>query len=190
MRIAGAVLAAGAGSRYGRPKALVRTLEGEPWIARAVAALRDGGADDAVFVALGAERERAAPLVPAGAVRLDVAAWRAGVSETLRAVLAAASDTPADALVIVPVDTPGMPPSTCRRIIAHADTAADRLAALVRATYGGRPGHPVLLGRAHWEGAAASVSGDRGAGAYLAEHGAQRIECGDLWDGRDIDAPA
>ena len=38
---------------------------------------------------------------------------------------------------------------------------------------------------------AAGLQGDQGARAYLAEHGAELVECGDLADGLDVDvAPA
>ncbi len=61
---------------------------------------------------------------------------------------------------------------------------------LVRATYAGRPGHPVLLGRDHWAPLAASASGDVGARAYLRERMVHEVSCEDLATGRDIDRPA
>jgi CTP:molybdopterin cytidylyltransferase MocA len=65
--------------------------------------------------------------------------------------------------------------------------AAPGAASLVRATYDGRPGHPVAIGRDHWELVAASVHGDSGANRYLSTQGAVAVECADLWDGADID---
>ena len=35
----------------------------------------------------------------------------------------------------------------------------------------------------------AGTAGDRGAGEYLAQNGAERVECGDLWHGADVDRP-
>jgi CTP:molybdopterin cytidylyltransferase MocA len=61
--------------------------------------------------------------------------------------------------------------------------------ALVRATYDGRPGHPVLIGRDHWAGVIATAHGDQGARAYLATHEPEGCECGDLATGRDLDRP-
>ena len=49
------------------------------------------------------------------------------------------------------------------------------------------PGHPVVLGRDHWEGVAASAVGDRGARDYLAAHAVDLVECGDLATGADVD---
>ena len=181
--ICGIVLAAGAGSRFGGPKALARTPVGEPWIARAVATLRGGGCDE-VLVALGAGRAEAAPLVPPGAVAVEVPQWVSGVSASIRAALGTASAGAAAAALIVPVDTPTMPAAVVTRLAAVAGRDA-----LARAVYAGAPGHPVLIGRKWWDAVAAAVTGDRGAGPYLAAHAATRIECGDLWDGADIDRP-
>ena len=50
MRVGGLVLAAGAGTRYGRPKGLVRGADGTAWVAKAVDMLRDGGCDDVVVL--------------------------------------------------------------------------------------------------------------------------------------------
>ena len=57
----------------------------------------------------------------------------------------------------------------------------------LRAAYDGVPGHPVLIGRDHWDGVVASAVGDRGARDYLAAHGVALVECGDLATGVDVD---
>lgn len=178
-RICGIVLAAGAGSRFGGPKALARTPEGEPWAARAVEALRDGGCDEVVVV-LGAGADAAALLVPDGTRVVIAADWAGGLSHSLRAGLAAAAG--ADTAVIVPVDTPDLPAAAVARVIAGAERAP-----LVRAEYDGRPGHPVLVRADHFAALAHAVTGDVGAGPYLARHGALRVDCSDLWSGEDHD---
>jgi CTP:molybdopterin cytidylyltransferase MocA len=58
---------------------------------------------------------------------------------------------------------------------------------LRQAVFGGRPGHPVLIGREHWTAVADALAGDRGARGYLVAHGVDEVECGDLFDGHDID---
>lgn len=190
-RFAGLVLAAGAGTRYGGPKGLARTASGEPWLALVARALTDAGAHP-VIVVTGAAAGEVAALAPPG-VRLVVAErWAEGLSASLAAGLAAASalDEAVDGLVIVPVDTPRMPRAAVTRIVgaaAHAAPHGDPRSALVQASYGGRPGHPAWIGRAHWAPLAASLSGDRGARPYLAAHGAALIDCADLWDGLDVD---
>jgi CTP:molybdopterin cytidylyltransferase MocA len=61
--------------------------------------------------------------------------------------------------------------------------------ALARASYHGRPGHPVVIGRAHWSAVAAGASGDAGARDYLAGRDTVLVECGDLASGHDVDEP-
>ncbi|MDQ1129857.1 nucleotidyltransferase family protein [Microbacterium sp. SORGH_AS_0888] len=181
---AGLVLAAGAGTRFGGPKGLARTPDGTPWLVRAVAALREAGCAP-VLVAIGAAQAEVAALVPPGAVTVPVSDWREGLSASVRAGLAAAAETDAAALVVTTVDTPDLPAAAVGRLRGLATSDA-----LARATYGGRPGHPVLIGRAHWSALADGVAGDRGAGPYLAAHGAEAVECGDLWHGDDVDLAA
>ncbi|MDJ1113958.1 nucleotidyltransferase family protein [Microbacterium dauci] len=186
VNVLGVVLAAGAGTRFGGPKALARGDDGTPWLHRVVAALFDAGCDR-VLVALGAESDAARMLVPAGAESLVVDRWSVGLAATMRAVLAHAVATDADAVLIAPVDVPDLPAAVCRRVVAAG--SQDPPAALARAVFGGETGHPAIVGRLHWSAVTAQLSGDRGAGGYLTAHGALAVECADLWDGRDIDAP-
>lgn len=187
MNVLGVVLAAGAGTRFGRPKALARATDGTPWLHRVAAALTSGGCDR-VLVALGADADAARALVPDGVEPIMVEAWADGLAATMCAVLARAAATDADAVLIAPVDVPDLPAAACQRVIDAR--AADLPAALARAEYDGEPGHPALIGRRHWAALAAELSGDRGAGGYLAAHAAAAVACADLWHGRDIDAPA
>lgn len=177
----GLVLAAGAGRRFGGPKALARDADGTAWIVKAVRALRSGGCDP-VLVALGAAGEEARALVPPEARVLQVEGWSEGVAASLRAGLTAAASTPAPAVVVVPVDTPGLDPAAVARLIAGADAGT-----LAYATYRGAPGHPAVIGRAHWAAVISEVRGDAGARSYLDAHAATAIECGDLWSGADRD---
>ena len=182
--LCGLVLAGGAGTRFGGPKALAVSADGTPWLAHAVQVLTDAGCRR-VVVALGAVAAEAGALVPPHAEVVVVADWADGLSATLRQGLRTAAVNGTDAVVVVPVDTPGMPVAVVRRVIeAVTEHWAE---ALAQAVYRGEPGHPVLIGTAHIAPLAASLSGDRGARAYLAAHGAREIECGDLWSGADVD---
>lgn len=174
--VTGIVLAAGAGSRAGGPKALLRSDSGEPWLHLAVRALLDGGCHRAVVV-LGAEARRARPLVPSDADIVVARAWRRGMSESLRSGLAAATG---DAALISLVDLPTLPAQVVRRVL-------DGQGELRRAVFRGRPGHPVFVSTAHWTTVAESLEGDHGAQRHLESSGAAAIECGDLWDGVDDD---
>lgn len=207
-RVVGVVLAAGAGTRMGRPKALVHRADGWSWLDLSVTALLDGGCAEVVVV-LGAADREARALVPARPTVRSVVAvdWARGPSVSLRAGLAAARATRgADAVLVSLVDLPGLPARAVRRVLADAAGSADAdgpgaaagsaaiRASLRHASYDGRPGHPVLVGRDHWEAltaalAAPAAEGDRGAGPWLRAAGVEPVECGDLWDGADRDHP-
>jgi CTP:molybdopterin cytidylyltransferase MocA len=176
--ITGIVLAAGAGTRAGGPKALLRMPGGTPWIERATTALLGGGCSR-VIVVLGAQATLARDLVPDDERVTNVVAmeWEAGLSESLRTGLSAATG---DAALITLVDLPGMPVPVVERVL-------DGEGPLRQAVFGGTPGHPVYIAAEHWVAVAASLSGDRGAREYLLAHGVTEVECGDLWDGRDRD---
>jgi CTP:molybdopterin cytidylyltransferase MocA len=178
--IAGLVLAAGGGSRYGSPKALVR-LRGRLLVERAVSLLADGGCDPVVVV-LGAAADEVRALVPLPAVVVNPD-WRTGMGSSLRAGLAALPPA-AEAVVVTLVDTPGLGPESVRRLIAAGGDAA-------QATYSGRPGHPVLLGRTVLAEVAATAAGDRGAGPWLAAHPerVRLVPCDGTGDPRDVDVP-
>ncbi|MBF4631988.1 NTP transferase domain-containing protein [Clavibacter michiganensis subsp. phaseoli] len=189
-RIAGVVLAAGAGTRFGGPKALATHPDGTPWLATAVRALADGGCSP-VLVALGASADEAAALLGTlpeadGALVVRADDWADGMSASLRAALraAAALDPPPVALAVVPVDVPDLDAATVRRTL---DTAPVDSSTLRQAVFRGRPGHPALLGRDHWQPLADEVHGDAGARAYLAAHGALLVETADRSTGEDVD---
>jgi CTP:molybdopterin cytidylyltransferase MocA len=169
----------------GMPKALVEGANGVPWVARAVDVLSAAGVGP-VYVVVGADAEAVRAAAPERSPVVVADDWREGMGASLRAGLTAlaAAEPAAAAAVVLLVDTPGVGPEVVRALTGHA--AAE---SLVRATYQGRPGHPVLIGRAHWHGVIASAHGDRGARDYLSVHGAREIECGDLGSGDDIDTP-
>jgi nicotine blue oxidoreductase len=178
--VAGVLLAAGAGRRYGMPKALVS--EGE-WLRRAVGALVEGGCDPAVVV-LGAAADRAVPLVPVGARVVVALDWDEGMGASLRAGLAALGRE-VDAALVHLVDLPDLGGDVVRRVVALAGPGV-----VARAQFAGRPGHPVLLGRDHWDAVAAVASGDRGARDWLAGRSdLVLVDCTDLATGADVDRP-
>jgi CTP:molybdopterin cytidylyltransferase MocA len=185
-QVVGLVLAAGEGRRLGMPKALVTDGQGVPWVSHAVATLRGAGVVD-VHVVIGAAADRVRSVVPSQAHVVEAPDWAEGMSASLRAGLGALSTVAPEAVlaVIMLVDTPGTGSDVVRRLLAHASPTV-----LIRATYAGRPGHPVVVGRDHWAGVVESASGDRGARDYLESHHALAVECGDLADGADIDTPA
>lgn len=224
--MAGLLLAAGAGRRMGKPKALIRGESGEAWVVRGARVLLDSGCSP-VVVMIGAAAEEVRGLLDqafADELRLvvhEAAEWRGGMGASLRSGIArlaelAGSAEPAGwagtaearagagivGALITLVDTPSLRVETVDRVCsvaigdrgaglgaAGSGDAGDARHALVQATFGGRPGHPVFLGRAHWAGLVAQLSGDSGAKRYLAAHGATGVECSDLEPGDDVDSP-
>jgi CTP:molybdopterin cytidylyltransferase MocA len=166
----------------GRPKALVE-VDGEPLVRRALRALTDGGLAPVVVV-LGARAAEVRAVLPDGVNAVEAPDWADGMGASLRAGLAALNGR-AEAAVVHLVDLPGVPATAVARLAAAAGPAV-----LARAAYGGRPGHPVLLGRAHWAAVGAAAVGDAGARGYLAGRtDVALVECGDLAVADDVDTP-
>ncbi|MYW66715.1 NTP transferase domain-containing protein [Streptomyces sp. SID8379] len=186
--VAGLLLAAGGGRRLGgRPKALL-SHRGRPLVEHAAGVLRAGGCDP-LHVVLGAAagdvRERA---VLDGCVVVENPDWADGMGSSLRAGLDSLAATDATAALVLLVDQPGIGEAAVARVRAAYRSPGS----LVAAAYDGERGHPVLFGREHWAGIAASASGDRGARAYLKEHAGavELVECGDIAEAYDIDTEA
>ena len=207
-RVAGVLLAAGQGSRFGQPKALVE-LDGQTLAERGVHMLQAGGADPILIVT------GAAPVVLAPADQVHTVyngEWRTGMGSSLRAALRALSQAGQSAdTVLPPADTvlsladTVLPPDVAAVVVALADQplvgpgavarliAAHRAGASVAvATYQGQPRNPVLLAREHWPEVIATATGDQGARAFLRARPelVTRIECGDTGRPDDIDTTA
>ncbi len=192
--VLGIVLAAGAGARMGRPKALIVGTDGEPWLRRAIRTLEDGGCTE-VIVVLGAAADEARAHLPASAAApsVNVVAiddWATGLSASLRAGLATARAREAEAAVITLVDLPRLAVAAVERMLApHPFDPHPLSTALRQASYDGRPGHPVLVGRDHFDALAAGLHGDTGARGYLKAHSVDMVDCTDLGGGDDVDTP-
>ncbi len=183
VNVAGVLLAAGAGRRFGMPKALVRH-RGKLLVELAAEVLHAGGcAPVVVVVGASGDTVRAAAALP-GSSLVDNPEWTTGMGSSLRAGLAALEASDAVAALVLPVDTPGTTAAAVRRLAGLA--APD---ALARATYDGRPGHPVLLGRDRWADVAATAVGDAGARDYLRAHPPLDVPCEDVATGDDVDRP-
>lgn len=181
--VAGLLLAAGAGRRFGGPKALA-TVGGRSLLATALNALRDGGCTPIVAVT-GARGAEVSNLLPDDVGEVHCPSWELGMGESLRTGLAALIPTNAVAALIHLVDLPDVDASVVSRLLSLA--APDGLA---RATYDGRPGHPVLIGRAWWAEVMSSARGDRGAREFLlGRTDLVLVDCSDLAGGADVDYP-
>jgi nicotine blue oxidoreductase len=172
--VAGVLLAAGAGTRYGMPKVLA---DDGRWLRSGVTALAGGGCDDVVVV-LGA----AVVPVPAPARAVIAQRWQDGLSASVRAGLGAVDGAFA---VLHTVDAPDVGAAVVRRVLAAARSSSSGLA---RASYGERPGHPVVVARRHWVDLLDGLHGDEGARAFLiGRSDVVAVDCADLASGLDID---
>jgi CTP:molybdopterin cytidylyltransferase MocA len=175
--IAGLILAAGGGTRFGpRPK-LLADFRGRPLLEHAIRAQCAVSALERVVVVLGSGAEllleRVDFLDSEPVVCED---WREGQAASLRFGVSQLSG--ASKVIVTLGDEPLIAPQVVARFVDERAPA--------RATYDGRPGHPVSLGRKALS-AVPGLSGDRGARDLLA--GARMVECGHLCSGRDVDTP-
>ncbi|UQX90075.1 nucleotidyltransferase family protein [Jatrophihabitans telluris] len=174
--VAGLVLAAGAGRRFGGPKAEVE-LDGIRLVDRCVAVLRAGGCDPVLVVArheLSADGAR---------VVINPDPDR-GMGSSLSIGLAAVEAAGSGACVLVLVDQVGISPAEIRSLTAVHSRSGEPV---VVARREGRRSHPVLLARGVFAEVMLLAEGDSGARRYLDTH-AEQVRFVDL-DGRieDID---
>ncbi|MGI8879099.1 MAG: nucleotidyltransferase family protein [Jatrophihabitans sp.] len=178
MTAVGVVLAAGAGTRFGSPKAEVR-VDGERLLDRAIGVLRAGGCAEVVAVVR-------AGVEVAGATAVVNPDPDRGMSSSLWLGLDAAAEASAGVAVILLVDLPGVPSDAVMGVLGAHDAGA----MVAVATYAGTRGHPVAFDRACWAEVAAAARGDNGARAYLAAHPDQVIEVACVGESLDVDTPA
>ncbi len=178
--IGGLVLAAGGSSRFGSAKQLA-DLQGRPLLEHSLRTMSVAPVDRSVVV-LGAEAEEVVRTVDLHGIRPVVCErWQEGQSASLACGLAALADC--DAVVVTLGDLPQLAPEAITRVVAARGGAA-----AVRATYGGSPGHPVLLERELLV-RLRNVTGDHGARNLLRSIASVDVPCDDLGGGEDVDTP-
>lgn len=192
LKTAGLVLAAGGGSRFGRPKAGIE-IGGRTLLDLAVESCVRAGLDPVVVV-LGAVWLTPGPLTESADsdtadIRLvENADWATGLASSLRAGLSAlADDLGIDAVVVTLVDTPSVGEDHLRRVVSALHDGATAAVA----TYRAKARLPVGLTREVWVDVAASAVGDEGARVWLRAHPhlVTEVECADLGSWTDIDLP-
>jgi len=168
--IAGIILAAGASSRMGEDKALLRWGE-RTFLEHVMAALKRAGAEP-LRVVLGANAEEVQPRVKFGPGEVVVNRdWARGM---LSSLIAALDSLPhdVDAAVICLVDHPCVSSRLIRALIEkHHKTG--RL--IVQPTYRGRRGHPVLFAASLFDELRAAPA-DVGARHVVYQHAAEVLE--------------
>ena len=182
--IAGIVLAAGSGSRFGAAKQLAE-LDGIPLLEHALRAMQAVPAIERVVVVLGARADEVRAGVDFGAAEPIVCEdWEEGQAASLRCGIAAVDG--ADAAVVTLGDMPRITPQVIARFAELGAKFGSE--ARARAVYDGAPGHPVVLGSAFFPSLAA-LTGDVGAREVLKKIGAVPIECAHLCSAADVDTP-
>ena len=177
------LLAAGRGSRFGDagPKTLAR-LGARPLVAHAVAAAAGSGLRPLVVV-VGCQAPDVAAAAGTDVEVIENPDWEEGMSTSLRAGLATVvADRSVTAMAVALADQPRIGAEAYRRLAAAHHEGAE----LAVATYGGKRGHPVLIGRAHFA-EAMRMTGDQGARTLLAAHPVVEVPCDGTGDAVDVD---
>jgi CTP:molybdopterin cytidylyltransferase MocA len=137
------ILAAGAGRRMGRPKALVE-LGPTTFLERVLATARRAGVQRLAVVVAEAEAEILRRHDLTGVKVLHNPDPSAGPISSIRVALADPEIAAADAILVHPVDHPLVRSGTLRRLTAAFQAGG---AAIVVPCVDGRGGHPTLFGR-------------------------------------------
>jgi molybdenum cofactor cytidylyltransferase len=174
--IAGLILAAGEGSRFGPEPKLLAELHGRPLLEHAVRTQCAVPELERVVVVLGAHAEQLRERVDFGRASVVVCDhWHEGQAASLRRGLEALRD--AQRVIVTLGDEPLLTTEVVARFVSEPPGA--------QAVYKGRPGHPVVLGPDQIR-RVMSLSGDRGARDLLGD--GPQIELGGPDDvGRDVD---
>jgi molybdenum cofactor cytidylyltransferase len=182
--VAGIVLAAGGGARFGAGPSpstgatkLLAELGGRPLLQYAIDAQCAVAELERVVVVLGAAADGVRAGVEFGRSQAVVCEdWADGQSASLRRGVEALGG--ADKAIVTLGDAPLITSEVIRLFVKEPGRT--------RATYDGRPGHPVVLGPEQLA-AVAGLQGDEGARGLLS--GGLLIECGRLCSGIDVDTP-
>lgn len=175
--IAGLILAAGAGTRFGSESKLLAPLDGRPLVEYAIRAQCDVDELERIVVVLGAHAQEVLDQVDFDRAQPVVCEqWSRGQAASLRCGLRALDAS--DKVIVTLGDAPLLTAAVISRFIDEPGGT--------RALYDGRPGHPVVLETEQIR-ALDGLTGDRGARGIL--EGGRTIECAQLCSGRDVDTP-
>lgn len=179
------LLAAGASSRMGRPKALL-DLDGRTFVRCILDTLRQGGAADAVVVVRPGAAGVAEEVSAAGFGRVvENTNPDRGQLSSLIAGLDAVDAPGVTAVLVTLVDVPLVRPSTVTALLARTLVSS---APILRAAHRGRHGHPVVFRRDVFA-ALRTADPAVGAKAVVRAFEVEDVEVDDPGVVRDVDTP-
>lgn len=172
LRCAAIVLAAGASTRLGRPKQLLR-IEGEPLLRRTARLAVEAGCSPA-YVVLGFEAEpmRRELADLAGVAVVLNKDWQEGMGSSLRAGMEAVRnlEPQPDAVLLLVCDQPRLTADHLRRLLAqHKEAQTADGVRITASVYARRAGVPAIFSGKLF-GDLAHSSGDRGARNLIRAH--------------------
>ncbi len=189
------VPAAGNSVRMGRPKLLL-PLQGQPLIARTIAAWRQSRVDRVLIVvrpddrlladvARQADAEVILPSVPPPDMK-------ASIQAALRHLMQQGAPAEHDAFLVAPADLPGLSMLIINRLIECYEST--NVAQILVPELHGKRGHPVLF-PGPLVGEVFALANDEGLNALVERHLPRRIPCDDLVPAdedpfADVDTPA
>jgi CTP:molybdopterin cytidylyltransferase MocA len=139
--IAALVLAAGQSSRMGTPKALLPTPSGLTFVAAIADCARSAGVASVIVVVGPPHADAIRPALPSGVTAAYNPDPSLGMLSSVQAGLSALPPT-VDAVLVWPVDIPGVRVKTVRAILAAASALPRQL---IIPQHGGRGGHPICI---------------------------------------------
>lgn len=182
--IPGIVLAAGASSRMGRPKPLLQA-GGRTFVAGLVRTLLGAGVHPVVVVIRPGADEIASEILASGATPVVNPAPEQGQLSSLLAGLDAVQGLEPVAVLVTLVDVPAIRPDTITALLGRLSGSP---AAILRATYRGRHGHPVVFRRSVFD-PLRRADPTAGAKAVLRTHPVEDVRVEDPGVVDDIDTP-
>lgn len=165
-RIGAIVLAAGASTRLGEPKQLIR-IDGVPLIVRSATAALDSPLWPIVVVVGSSAVEVRAELARLPVLIAENSAWIEGMASSLRAGITTLQSfsRSLDGALIALCDQPAFTSGTIARLLESAPASLD--GHIVAAHYQGRLGAPALFSRTYFT-TLSNLSGEEGARSVIA----------------------
>jgi molybdenum cofactor cytidylyltransferase len=143
MKVGAVVLAAGASTRMGTPKQLLR-FEGQTLLRRAALAALEAGCRPVVVVTGAHAKQTREELRGLGVLEVENELWETGMASSVRAGIGAVVESDADAVVLMLCDQPHVTSEIINALVeAHRATGRS----VVASRYGGGFGVPALFCR-------------------------------------------